>query len=291
MPAQPDQTVEVLVDGEPISTTNPLPTSIDGGDIELGAVEIKDGSSDQRATVNAQGEQLVKDGGGLGALVEAVPASDTASSAINGRLQRIAQRITSLIALLPASLGAKARAASLAVTLSTEDAALFPASVGSKAAAASFATTDSAEDLARIGIVTEAAPGTDTASSGLNGRLQRIAQRLTSLIALLPTALSLGGGLKTEEPSATTATLSNVNDQATNITVLAANANRRGCLITNDSAADLMLKFGATASATSFTVKILSNGYWEMPKPIYTGILDGIWTADSTGAARVTELT
>lgn len=35
------------------------------------------------------------------------------------------------------------------------------------------------------GGVTETAPTTDTASSGLNGRLQRIAQRLTSLITLL----------------------------------------------------------------------------------------------------------
>lgn len=49
-----------------------------------------------------------------------------------------------------------------------------------------------------IGIVTETAPATDTASSGLNGRLQRIAQRLTSLIALLPAALGASGGLKTE---------------------------------------------------------------------------------------------
>jgi hypothetical protein len=47
-----------------------------------------------------------------------------------------------------------------------------------------------------IGGLTETAPGTDTASSGLNGRLQRVAQRLTSLIALLPTALSSLGGLK-----------------------------------------------------------------------------------------------
>lgn len=43
--------------------------------------------------------------------------------------------------------------------------------------------------LTQVGIVTETAPGTDTASSGLNGRLQRIAQRLTSLIALLPSSL------------------------------------------------------------------------------------------------------
>lgn len=34
-----------------------------------------------------------------------------------------------------------------------------------------------------VGALTETGPATDTASSGLNGRLQRIAQRLTSLIA------------------------------------------------------------------------------------------------------------
>lgn len=49
-----------------------------------------------------------------------------------------------------------------------------------------------------LGSVTETAPATDTASSGLNGRLQRIAQRITSLIALLPTSLGGAGGLKIE---------------------------------------------------------------------------------------------
>src|SRR3954447_963954 len=41
-------------------------------------------------------------------------------------------------------------------------------------------------DAARQGGVTETAPTTDTASSGLNGRLQRVAQRLTSILAALP---------------------------------------------------------------------------------------------------------
>jgi hypothetical protein len=50
----------------------------------------------------------------------------------------------------------------------------------------------------KTGSLTETAPATDTASSGLNGRLQRIAQRLSSLIALLPTALGAGGGLKVD---------------------------------------------------------------------------------------------
>lgn len=100
----------------------------------------------------------------LGIVTETAPASDTASSGLNGRLQRIAQRLSSLIALQPAALG-------------------------SAAAASSFAVTASTEDIARIGIITETAPALDTASSGLNGRLQRIAQRITSMIALLPTSL------------------------------------------------------------------------------------------------------
>lgn len=41
----------------------------------------------------------------------------------------------------------------------------------------------------RIGATDEGAPANDTASSGLNGRLQRIAQRITSLIDRLPAAL------------------------------------------------------------------------------------------------------
>ncbi len=69
---------------------------------------------------------------------------------------------------------------------------------------------------ARTGILTETAPSTDTASSGLNGRLQRIAQRLTSLIALLPSAL-VGGRLDVNiGASAATVTIADTNvDNAT----------------------------------------------------------------------------
>jgi hypothetical protein len=101
-----------------------------------------------------------------GGITEAAPASDTASSGLNGRLQRIAQRLTSLIALVPTSLGAKTSANSFAVTTATDDVT-----------------------VPLTGAVNETAPASDTASSGLNGRLQRIAQRLTSLIALVPASL------------------------------------------------------------------------------------------------------
>lgn len=99
----------------------------------------------------------------LGAVGETAPATDTASSGLNGRAQRIAQRLTSLIALLPASIGVKLTATSLSTTIATDDAVL--------------------------GATNETAPATDTATSGHNGRLQRIAQRITSLIALVPASL------------------------------------------------------------------------------------------------------
>jgi hypothetical protein len=59
-----------------------------------------------------------------GALTETAPATDTASSGLNGRLQRIAQRITSLIGQIPATLGQKTKANSLAVTLASDQDAL-----------------------------------------------------------------------------------------------------------------------------------------------------------------------
>lgn len=88
-----------------------------------------------------------------------------------------------------------------------------------------------------------------------------------------------------------TATLSNVASSATTVTVLASNANRKGMMVFNDSTSVLYLKFGATASTTSYTVQIASNGYYEMPASpyMYTGICDGIWSS-ANGNARVTEI-
>lgn len=85
-----------------------------------------------------------------------------------------------------------------------------------------------------------------------------------------------------------TATLANVASSATNVTLLAANTARLGATIFNDSTQVLYVKFGATASATSYTVQIAAGGYYEVPQPVFTGKLDGIW-ASANGNARVTE--
>ena len=89
--------------------------------------------------------------------------------------------------------------------------------------------------------------------------------------------------------SSVTATLSNVSSSATNVTILAANSARLLAMVQNDSTQILYLKFGATASTSSYTVQMPANSYYEIPYP-YTGIIDGIW-ASANGNARVTELT
>lgn len=76
------------------------------------------------AATNGMRVAIATDSTVIGAVTETAPATDTASSGINGRLQRIAQRLTALIALLPASIGQKAKAASFAVTIASDQDAL-----------------------------------------------------------------------------------------------------------------------------------------------------------------------
>lgn len=91
----------------------------------------------------------------------------------------------------------------------------------------------------------------------------------------------------------------NVASSATNTTLFDAYPADHGRCIFNDSTAVLYVKFGATASATSYTLQIPAGGYYEFPlgsnslysgqagSGIYTGRVDGIW-ASANGFARVT---
>jgi len=88
---------------------------------------------------------------------------------------------------------------------------------------------------------------------------------------------------------ASTADVTSVSADDSSVSILASNADRLGVLIFNDSQANLYLKYGTSASTSSFTVKIPAGAYWEMPDPVYTGALTGVWDSVS-GAARITEL-
>ena len=72
--------------------------------------------------------------------------------------------------------------------------------------------------------------------------------------------------------------------------LLPSNAARRGLLLTNTDANDAYLYYGTTASASKFTVKVPPGGYWEMPRPVYTGRIDAVWSADGSGSLIGSEL-
>ncbi len=125
------------------------------------------------------------------------------------------------------------------------------------------------------GAQADAAATTDAGTFSLIALFKRLLQGITTL---------------TGKWSAATGTKANVVAAITSTTILASNANRKGAIIYNDSTAILYLDLsGGTASATSYSVQIPANGYFEVPGPaIYTGLVTGIWVA-ANGNARVTE--
>lgn len=103
--------------------------------------------------------------------------------------------------------------------------------------------------------------------------------------------VSFGNPLPTAAAAATSGSVTNVNDSATSVTLLAANASRKACVITNTSSAILYVRLAAgTASALMFTYRLPQNATQEITMP-YTGIITGVWATDpSDGVAVVTEL-
>ena len=235
-------------------------------------------------------------GDSIGALTETAPATDTASSGLNGRLQRIAQRLTAAlvdganatfgvttgVAVTTDATGTlqqylrglvKLIAAGTNVTITNAN------TNDSKAAANSAPVTASFEGVARAGIITETAPASDTASSGLNGRLQRVAQRISSLITLLPPALGTGGGLKIDgsgTPVPVTATV------AASQTIAVTNI---GTFAVQDTITDAALVSPGTALGS--IKQSMVAGSVTTAAPTYTTGQINPLSLDTTGALRV----
>ncbi|MEH2392604.1 hypothetical protein [Nostoc sp.] len=90
-------------------------------------------------------------------------------------------------------------------------------------------------------------------------------------------------------PTSDTSTPTTVASSTSNQTILAANSNRKGATIWNNSTAILYLELGPTATTSAFTAKLFAGGYYETPFN-YTGVISGIWSAIN-GNALVRELT
>lgn len=91
-------------------------------------------------------------------------------------------------------------------------------------------------------------------------------------------------------PTANTqAAVTSVADTATSTTLLSSSGARKGFRITNTSSAVLYVKYGTTASATDFTVRLPQWAYLE--ENFYSGRVDAVWASDpGDGAALITSL-
>ena len=97
------------------------------------------------------------------------------------------------------------------------------------------------------------------------------------------------GGLSANDLRSNTGTFTSVPSGTSSVTILAANTARKGATITNTDANPLRLDLsGGTASGTRFTYALTTGQFLEVPFG-YAGAITGVWDADGTGAAIVTE--
>jgi hypothetical protein len=87
-----------------------------------------------------------------------------------------------------------------------------------------------------------------------------------------------------------TSTLSNVTvTNGVSIQLLAANSARHLATFFNSGANSVYIKWGTGASATSHTLELFTNGFYEMHIPAYLGAIEAI-SSTGTNIIRVTEI-
>lgn len=74
------------------------------------------------------------------------------------------------------------------------------------------------------------------------------------------------------------------------VTLAAANTRRVSLAIYNASTNPLFMRLGASATTAAYTLMMVGSGYYELPRPIYSGIITGIWQT-AAGSAFITETT
>ncbi len=131
---------------------------------------------------------------------------------------------------------------------------------------------------------------TGAASEATQSQVYTQLTALSTAIATLNSAVSTLLG----KHSASTSTISvstTIPVNPNSVQIVAANANRKGLIIYNNSANSIYVAFAATAnSANNLTVIVPTFTSYIMQFPIYTGVLAATRNSGS-GSAIVTELT
>jgi hypothetical protein len=100
----------------------------------------------------------------------------------------------------------------------------------------------------------------------------------------------IAGSITTTVAQPTTGTTTSVALSVVVATVLALNAARLGAILYNLGTARTYVRLAAGATAALFTVSLQRDSEWELPYPVYTGIITGI-TGAGTATMLATELT
>ncbi len=141
--------------------------------------------------------------------------------------------------------------------------------------------------IGKVGI-DQTTPGTTNLVALAANQSVNVAQ-INGVTTLMGAGTDGTGSQRITSSSGATGTTAPVADSASSVTLLAASTSRLGACFFNDSTEILYLKFGATASTSSFAVKINPQDYYELPGPhIYNGIIDGIWANNASGNCLVT---
>ncbi len=125
-------------------------------------------------------------------------------------------------------------------------------------------------------------------SSGVD---QPVRALLSSTSADNPVTVS--GNSTSHFEKASTSARSSITQSSTSVTLQAANASRLGwsCFNNPTQNANLYIKHGAaTASTADFDVRIGPFQYYEMPLPVTTELIVGVWDSTGVGFARVREV-
>jgi hypothetical protein len=104
------------------------------------------------------------------------------------------------------------------------------------------------------------------------------------------TATPTGSYTVVQRTSATSTVASVTVSTSTSTQLLASNSSRiMASFFNHDSANFIYLKWGTTASSSSYTLKLLPQGFYELPITVYTGAIHAL--ADTASVIiRTTEI-
>lgn len=263
------------------NATNPIPVNDAGGSITVDSSELTsinsklpalvDGKVPVAVTVDMNGAATEAKQDSIILLVDGV---ETLLTAIDAKLPAL---VSSKIPVTGPVTNSELRASPLVVSpdIQQGDGAVTATTARVTLASNSPGVTSLSSISSDLGAKADPVAGNDTGTYSLIALVKRALQGVTSINERLAVART---------PATTSVTSS-----ATSVTLLAANASRRGVSIANDSTATLRLSFSSPATTSNAFIVLQPGSFLLLDQQlIVTNAIYGIWSS-ANGTAQVTE--